>query len=129
MEWQDHMKPVTLALMLLANCIPFWIAASDSSEPSVGSRICLNIVTPLSSHSTEYGFCSWSLASKKRPADPSKKIARAAGLKLCSAFPPPLERFAFLDLASDHARSRLDDGGEGYLRGDKYHTRIVYQDI
>src|SRR6266403_2172528 len=28
-----------------ANCIPFWIAASDSSEPSIGSRICLNIVT------------------------------------------------------------------------------------
>src|SRR6516164_1949700 len=31
--------------MLLANCTPFWIAASDSSEPSVGSRICLNIAT------------------------------------------------------------------------------------
>jgi hypothetical protein len=56
------------------------------------------------------------------------RIARAAGSKLSSSFPPPLERFALLDLASDHARSRLDDGG-GYLRGDKYHTRTVCQDI
>src|SRR5262249_36750135 len=38
-------------------------------------------------------------------------IAKAAGLKLFCAFPRPLERFAFPDLALDHARSRLDDGG------------------
>src|SRR5215510_1575338 len=49
-------------------------------------------------------------------------IARAAGLKLFCAFPRPLERFAFLDLALDHARSRLDDGG-GWFRDNKYHTR------
>lgn len=33
----------------------------------------------------------------------------------------------FLRLASDHARSRLDDGG-GLLRADEYHTRKICQD-
>src|SRR6478672_9130211 len=33
--------------MLLANSMPLRIAASDSSEPSVGSKICLNIFSSL----------------------------------------------------------------------------------
>jgi hypothetical protein len=38
-----------------------------------------------------------------------------------------MERFASLGLTSDHARSRLDNGG-GLLRADKYHTKKVCQD-
>jgi hypothetical protein len=37
------LRLVTLALMLLANRIPCSIALSDNSEPSVGSRMCLNM--------------------------------------------------------------------------------------
>jgi hypothetical protein len=59
--------------------------------------------------SSEYEAVTGS-REQKRPAHPGLK-AGAAGLKLFCAFPPPLERFAFLDLASDYARSRLDDGG------------------
>ena len=55
-------------------------------------------------------------------------IARAAGLKLFCAFPRPLERFAFLYLALDHARSRLDDGGN-WFKDNKHHTRKVWQYI
>src|SRR5262249_30110949 len=114
--------------MLLANCIPFWIAASDSSEPSVGSRICLNIVTSLSSHSTEYGFCSWSLASKKRPADPGKKLPKRLALNSSLHFPLRWNGLRSLIWPQIMPEAVSMMGG-GYLRGDKYHTRIVCQDI
>jgi hypothetical protein len=39
----------------------------------------------------------------------------------------PLERFAFLGLAPDHARSRFEDW-RGVLWADKYHTKNVCQD-
>jgi hypothetical protein len=36
-------SPRTFALISLANATPFLMAASDSTEPSVGRRMCLNI--------------------------------------------------------------------------------------
>src|SRR5262244_3982572 len=103
------------------------IGQTFSSHTGRTSGLPFCSVTSLSSHSIAYGFCSWSLASKKRPADPGKKIAKAAGLKFFSAFPPPLERFAFLDLASDHARSRLDDGGRLLTRRQISHATSLFR--
>src|SRR5215831_10088058 len=73
--------------MSLANCTPFWIAASDSSEPSVGSRICLNIVTSFVVPFDRAGFF---VASKKKPAHPSDKSRE--WLALNSPFHFPLRR-------------------------------------
>ena len=66
------------------------------------------------------------VTDEKRPAHPWR-YAGAAGLKLSCSFPPPRTQFVSLGLASDHARSRFDDGG-GYLWMDKYHMRKVCQD-
>src|SRR5262245_30066339 len=73
--------------MSLANCTPFWIAASDSSEPSVGSRICLNIVT---SFVIPFDRAGSFVASKKKPAHPSDKSPE--WLALNSPFHFPLRR-------------------------------------
>src|SRR5262244_3807170 len=73
--------------MSLANCTPFWIAASDSSEPSVGSRKCLNIVASFVVPFDRAGFF---VASKKKPAHPSDKSPE--WLALNSPFHFPLRR-------------------------------------
>jgi hypothetical protein len=62
----------------------------------------------------------------KKPAHPGDKSPER--LASNSPFHFPLRRTSCSpSLASDHARSRLDDGG-GLLRADKYHTRKVCQD-
>src|SRR6516165_845910 len=38
--------PVTLALTAFARAVPYWIASSDKSEPSVGMRMCVCITGP-----------------------------------------------------------------------------------
>src|SRR5215510_1236064 len=76
--------------MLLANCTPFWIAASDSSEPSVGSRICLNIVTSVAV-AFDGARSLWLVFSEqKKPARPSDKSPE--WLALNSPFHFPLRR-------------------------------------
>src|SRR5262247_519151 len=77
--------------MSLANCTPFWIAASDSSEPSVGSRICLNIVT---SFVVPFDRAGSFVASKKKPAHPSDKSPE--WLALNSPFHFPLRRTSYV---------------------------------
>jgi hypothetical protein len=54
---------------------------------------------------------SESLVGTKKPAHPGKRIARAAGSTLSYSFPPPRNALRPSGLASDHAQSRLDDGG------------------
>ena len=88
--------------MLLANCIPLWIAASDSSEPSVGSRICLNIVT---SFVVPFDRAKFFVASKKKPAHPSDKSPEWLALNSPFHFPPPKNVLRSAGLASDHAGS------------------------
>jgi hypothetical protein len=47
----------------------------------------------------------------KKKAGTPLALPGAAALKLFYAFPPPRKQFVSLGLASDHARSRFDDGG------------------
>jgi hypothetical protein len=69
---------------------------------------------------------------KKKPL--GNKKASTPGLNCQSGWPqtllfisPSVGTVPVPCLASDHARSRFDDGG-GLLRADKYHTRKVCQD-
>src|SRR6516165_3775502 len=47
-KWKgvETVMPVTLALTVLARAVPYWIASSDNSEPSVGMRMCVCIPVP-----------------------------------------------------------------------------------
>src|SRR6516165_373398 len=39
----ETVTPVTLALTAFARAVPYWIASSDKSDPSVGMRMCVCI--------------------------------------------------------------------------------------
>src|SRR6516225_12012746 len=43
----ETVTPVTLALTAFARAVPYWIASSDKSEPSVGMRMCVCITLTL----------------------------------------------------------------------------------
>src|SRR5438552_1523797 len=75
--------------------------------------------TQLVTDSTEYGSCSRSPGAKKSQPPVAIKIARAAGSKLFSSFPPPRNSLCSSGLASHYA-GLLNDGG-GWLRRHKYH--------